>query len=299
MVETISRSPLPTPTCVISSHEDCVDLWTAYYSSVESFTSSYRKSVSEERITKPPAATEPAYTYFDTWHERPPCSRTDLPEACPTAAIANETTVNCYVTGYYPTLIYWPTLSDFCNPNTVSATPTPTTPPATQTAVYQDVTVTSPTAILIYKSAHGITLKPTTIKRGGTTSYVKATYRCGPDPYAAEVTLKVPESDMSSYVWNSSPTGAAAAVKPFNYAHLYKVPYDIYSSNGFCHFSPTTDAYYCRSTMYDDYAPTIAIPPQATEGPNVPKNCQAGMDLRGFGKYVPITATTITDPLPT
>lgn len=182
------------------------------------------------------------------------------------------------------TLFHWPVTTvsgDFCKQDGTTITPTQTISGKDNMAVYNGMTMTSPTAVLIIDAVSAVVEYRSNNRNHWTyfgSVHTAATFSIHPTALSSVnnfgVRLRV-GSPLKSY--------------SFNFADLNTVPYPTYSS------------VYCKratdncSMIWDEYAPKVGVPPELTALRSEWKYCTAWGSVRPM--VVPVTGgvtTTVT-----
>jgi hypothetical protein len=286
--------PGPKPTCTIPGTQ-CNLAYSAYDSSTFAYLSSaYFNFFVNKKTGLPPNI------YFGSL--QPPCASIS---SCPTPT----PTVSCTLEAEAATVFYWPTSTTgpSCGKGT-ELKPTPTSAGKPNTAVFHNVTITSPSALVILRS---LVAAVTTIDTSKTLDEYARMYtphpvytRCGNE---VDATLAILPSALSSLRNSYSPTlqqGAytqyATSKIPylFDFADLSpgNVPYEAYAAAKGCNRLTRSDQN-CPKTVLDDYAPAFALPKDAVSAGlgNDFAGCSAG-GLVERAVYVPITASMVGVP---
>jgi hypothetical protein len=286
--------PGPKPTCTIANTQ-CNFAWSAYDSSTFSYLSSaYFSFFVSKKTGLPPNI------YFGTL--APPCASVS---SCPTPT----STISCSLEAEQATVFYWPasTTGPSCGKETaIKLTPTLAGKP--NTAVFHNVTVTSPSALVVLRSlAAAVTTIDTKksseeLQRGYTVPPIYT--RCGLE---IDATFAVRTESLSSLRNSYSPTIIQGAYTqyttskipyPFDFADLSpeNVPYEAYAAAKGCNRQTRSDPH-CPKTILDDYLPSFALPKEAAGAGagNDFAGCSAG-GLIEHAVYIPITASTVEVP---
>jgi hypothetical protein len=286
--------PGPKPTCTIANTQ-CNLAWSAFDSSTFSYLSSaYFSFFVSKKTGLPPNI------YFGTL--APPCASVS---SCPTPT----PTISCSLEAAHATVFYWPTskTGPSCGKET-NTKPTPTIAGKANTAVFHNVTVTSPSALVVLRS---LAAAVTTIDTKKTVDEQRPVYtppplytRCG---HEIDATLAVHAESLSSLRNTYSPTliqgpytqyTTSKIPYSFDFAdlNLGNVPYEAYAAAKGCN-RQTRDDVHCPKTILDDYLPSLAIPKEAVDaglGSDF-AGCSAG-GLVERAVYVAITASTVEVP---
>jgi hypothetical protein len=294
MITSREAFPGPKPTCTIADTQ-CNLAWAAYDTSTFAILSSALFNFFVSKKTG-----LPPNIYFDTL--APPCASVS---SCPTPTA----TLSCSLEARQATVFYWPTsaTNTYCGSGT-DVKPTPTLLGKPNTAVFQNITVTSPSALVILRSLNAAVTTIDTKKTHdeGERFYTPPSVftRCG---HEVNATLAVAPDGLSSLRNTYSPTmiqgayTAYTAIKipfSFDFADLNpgNVPYEAYAAAKGCNRKSRSDPN-CPKTILDDYVPWLGIPKEAV-GAGIGSDfasCSAG-GLVEHAVYVPITASTLQGP---
>jgi hypothetical protein len=294
MVTSKEVFPGPRPTCTIAD-KHCNLAWSAYDTSTFAILSSALFNFFVSKKTG-----LPPNIYFGTL--APPCASVS---SCPTPTA----TISCSLEAEQATVFYWPTsaISAYCGRAT-NVKPTPTLVGKPNTAVFHNMTVTSPSALVVLRSLNAavstIDTKKT-VEEGQRYYTPPSVYtRCG---HEIDATLAIAQEGLSSLRNSYSPTLIQGAYTqytaskipfPFDFADLNpgNVPYEAYAAAKGCNRQTRNDQN-CPKTILDDYVPWFGVPKEAVSaglGSDF-AGCSAG-GFVGHAVYVPITASTLDVP---
>jgi hypothetical protein len=182
-------------------------------------------------------------------------------------------------------MYYWPVTTvsgDFCKQDGITVTPTPTASDGSpNTAVYNGITLTSPSAYIEFKSINA-RVKYTAHNR-------RTSLTIMPEAHAVtSATVSIHPTDVSS-VFNPglNRVGARYESKSFNWADMNTVPYEVYTSAD-CHKYASRNC----ERVWHDYTPRVGIPSAVTEMKEEWKYCTPWGSVDPV--MVPVTAGVTT-----
>jgi len=290
---TIRSYPTATPSCGFKEHQ-CEQAWSAYGVKTYSFISSVYSAHFAERKTGLPGFVE-----FNKLE--PPC---DVPlPTCP----PGEEIASCRLEAHRATVYYWPTpvSGNFCG-SKVTGEVKHTLKGKANTAVYEQLTIISPSPLVVIPSVTRSVMPPATMVADES----DIVYRpCG---YPKEVKMQLNPTIFSSIRTVMTPTRTvrhnytfstqyASTTKAFlfDFADMNEaqVPWEAFIGAGNC---PLREKSLCsnptKTIMPSHYQPELSLGTAGipTAEPSWP-GC-ALPNLSGNVKYVPITAATVTAP---
>jgi hypothetical protein len=178
--KTSNEFPTPVPNCTIKEHQ-CDQAYTAYSTKTYSFISSVYSTHFASRKSGLPGS-------INFQNLNPPCEA-PLPTCPPTEEVAN-----CKLEARRgATVYYWPTSvsGDFCGAK-VTEVPTPTAQGRPNIAVYDSITITSPSPLVVVPGVTRSVLPPASMVAEESDIYYRP---CG---YAKDVKFPVDPSFVSS-----------------------------------------------------------------------------------------------------
>lgn len=148
------------------------------------------------------------------------------------------------------TLFYWPVTTvsgDFCKQNGSTVTPTPTASDSSpNTAVYNGLTLTSPTAVLVIDALSAI-VQYESRRRSSYTSL-------GPEYTSATISLHPSSISTVTYGGQRLRVGQPLSSYSLNFADLNTVPYSVYSKQ-YCN-----NEYGNCERIWKVYTPKVGVP---------------------------------------
>jgi hypothetical protein len=289
----VTTFPTSVPGCTFKDRQ-CEQAFEAYRTKTYSVISSVYAAHFARTSTRLPGLIK-----FDDI--QPPC-RQPL-ATCP----PSEEVAHCKVEARGATVYYWPSTvsGDFCS-NGVTNGAKPTALNMSNIAVFEDVTLTSPSPLLVIAEATRNVIPPATMVAEESDIFYRA---CG---YSKELRFPMNPKNVSSVRIVLTPTRTVrrnytfsteygSTTKPFqfNFAHLDEVnlPWEAFVAVGDCPFrqeglcnnqnkSITIGKYRAHLTLGNASVPSL-------------ESAMAGCDIPNFGtnvKFVPITAATVTAP---
>lgn len=281
--------PGPTPTCSIPDYQ-CHNAYSAFESASFSYISSAYFSFFLDSAH--------AKTLPNVWfgHVQPPCTSI---QSCP----APSESATCTIDAERATVFYWPvtTVGDLCARGPIATATGAVDVSKPTTAVYGNVTVTSPSALVVLRSVVAsqhpkVTVSPVPeylpMARCG--ARVNATLLVAPSALSTIRTTYTP-----TYVDTGRFTGYRASTVPysFNFADMNPgaVPWDAYVAPLGCNIQ-SKESHNCPSTILPTYSPLLSLPNSAKE---VGINGEFASCIPGRvhdATYVPITAAKLEMP---
>jgi hypothetical protein len=289
----LTTFPTPSPSCTFRDRQ-CEQAFEAYRTKTYSVISSIYASHFARTSTRLPGSIR-----FE--NIEPPCRQ---PLAmCP----PSEEVANCKVEARGATLYYWPSSisGDICsNGATVGARPTAMN--ASNTAVFDGVTITSPSPLLVIPDATRNVIPPATMVAEEWDIFYRP---CG---YSKDLKFPVDPHNVSSVRTVLTPTktvrrnytfsteyGSTTSPFPFNFAHLEDVnlPWEAFIAAGYC---PLRQEGLCNNENKSISAGTYHAELNLGNA-SIPslETAMAGCDMPTFGtnvRFIPITAATVTVP---
>jgi hypothetical protein len=290
---TIYGFPTPTPTCGFKDHQ-CDQAYQAYSLKTYSYISSVYSAHFAQRKTGLPGS-----VYFRELE--PPCEA-PLPTCPPSEEIAS-----CTFNARRATVYYWPTpvSGNFCG-SKITAVATPTIHGKANTAVYEQLTVISPSPLIVIPSVTRSVMPPATMVAEESDIVYRA---CG---YATDVRFQVNPTDFSSVRTVMTPTRTvrhnytfstqyASTTKGFlfNFADMNEaqVPWDAFIGGGNCHLRERN---LCngeeKKILPSQYLPELSLGKAAAQTADSSWAGCAIPNLSTHVEYVPITAVRVTPP---
>ena len=291
---TITSFPSPVPVCKIREHQ-CEQAYQAYSSKTYSYISSVYSAHFAQRKPGLPGS----LSFND--NIKPPCDA-PLP-ACP----PSEEVASCKLEARQATVYYWPTsvAGEFCGAK-VSSEPEATIQGKANTAVYGQLTITSPSPLVVVPSVTRSVMPPATMVAEESDIFYRA---CG---YPKDVSFQVNPFNISSvrtvmtptktvrhnYTFSTQYTSTTKGYL-FNFADLNEasVPWDAFIGAGNCRLR---DQNLCdragKTILPSQYNPELSLGEAAIQTADA---AFAGCTIPNLSrnvKYVPITAATVTAP---
>jgi hypothetical protein len=259
------------------------------YSAFSSATSSYMSSVYSAHF----AGNKPGVPPSIQFHRQQPLC-TPRPPACPAASDVGK----CSLQFGEVSVLYWETkIDDYCGAKSTIA-PTPTKP-GPRTAVFQDMTITSPAVLIVLTGVQRHVKPPSTLVENE--SDLKFT-SCGPPINA---TVQVDAKNLTSIRQVEIPTGSfkqsgtwktrttiTTSSYPFNFADLEptQLAVDAYAGAGGCQMISGYNPEGCDKVWRIlPYHPSLSAPGEILTAHPEFEGCDLGLIYRGRAKFIPIT----------
>jgi hypothetical protein len=289
----VTAFPTSLPSCTFRDRQ-CEQAFEAYRTKTYSVISSVYASHFARTSTRLPGSIR-----FD--NIQPPCRQPF--GMCP----PSEEIAHCKVEARGATVYYWPSTvsGDFCG-NGATAGARPTAMNNSNTAIFEDVTITSPSPLLVIPEATRNVVPPATMVAEESDIFYRP---CG---YSKDLIFPVDPRNVSSVRIVLTPTktvrrnytfsteyGSTTSPFLFNFAHLDEsnLPWEAFVAVGAC---PLRQEGLCnnqnKSITVGEYRADITL-----GNASIPslESAMAGCDIPNFGtnvKFVPITAATVTEP---
>lgn len=275
----------PTQPCSIPQ-SDCVRAYSAFSSA----TSSYMSSVYSAHFAGNKPGVPPSINFH---RQQPPCI--PRPADCPAASDVGK----CSLQFGEVSVLYWETkIADYCGAKS-TITPTPTgTKPGPRTAVFQEMTITSPAVLIILSGVQKHVKPPSTLIENE--SDLRFTL-CGPPINA---TIQVDAKSLTSMRLVEAPSGSfkqsgtwrtrtaiATSAYPFNFADLEptQLAVDAYAGAGGCQMISGYNPEGCDKVWRIlPYQPSLSAPGEIRTAHLEFEGCDLGLIYRGQAKFIPI-----------